>query len=56
MAYTSENFYGSDKVAFKPQYKGNTILYGGEVTAVGQVQTSGMKELKFPNGMVYMYK
>ncbi len=56
MAYTSENFYGSDKAAFKPQYKGNTILYGGEVTAVGQVQTSGMKELKFPNGMVYMYK
>jgi len=54
--YTSDNFYGSDVAAFKPQYKGSTILYGGAVKSVGQVQTAGMKELKFPNGLVYMYK
>jgi len=54
--YTSDNFYGSDAAAFKPQYKGSTILYGGAVKSVGQVQTAGMKELKFPNGLVYMYK
>lgn len=54
--YTSDNFYGSDVAAFKPQYKGSTILYGGAVKSVGQVQTAGMKELKFPNGLTYMYK
>lgn len=54
--YTSDNFYGSDVAAFKPQYKGNAILYGGAVKSVGQVQTAGMKELKFPNGLTYMYK
>ena len=56
VTYTKDNFYGSDVAAFKPQYQGNTILYGGEVRSVAQVQTTGMKELKFPNGLVYMYK
>ena len=56
VTYTSDNFYGSEKAAFKPQYHGNTLIYGGEVTSVAQVQTSGMKEVKFPNGLVYMYR
>lgn len=54
--FTSDNFYGSDKAAFKPEYQGSTIFYGGEVTSVAQVNTAGMKEFKFPNGKVYMYK
>lgn len=56
VSYTNANFYGSDVAAFKPQYQGNTILYGGSVKSVAQVQTAGMQELKFPNGLVYMYK
>ena len=56
LAYTSDNYYGSENAAFKPQYKGNTILYGGEVKSVSQVETTGMKEFKFPNGVSYMYK
>ena len=56
LAYTSDNYYGSEKAAFKPQYQGNTILYGGEVKSVSQVETRGMKEFKFPNGVSYMYK
>ena len=56
VAYTSGNYYGSSNAAFKPQYQGNTILYGGEVRSVAQVQTSGMQELKFPNGLSYMYR
>jgi len=56
LAYTSENYYGSENAAFKPQYQGNTILYGGEVKSVSQVETTGMKEFKFPNGVSYMYK
>ena len=56
VTYTKDNFYGSDVAAFKPQYQGSTILYGGDVKSVAQVQTNGMKELKFPNGLVYMYK
>jgi len=54
--YNSNNYYGSDKAAFKPTYQGNYILYGGEVKSAAQVQTSGMKEFKFPNGVSYMYK
>ncbi len=56
LTYNSSNYYGSDKAAFKPTYQGNYILYGGEVKSVAQVQTSGMKEIKFPNGVSYMYK
>jgi len=56
ISYTSDNYYGSENAAFKPNYTGNTILYGGTVTAVGQVQTAGMTEFKFPNGASYMYK
>lgn len=56
VTYDSNNFYGSDVAAFKPQYKGDVILYGGAVKSVAQVQTNGMKELKFPNGLVYMYR
>ena len=56
MTYNTNSYYGSDKAAFKPTYQGNYIIYGGEVKSVGQVQTSGMKEFKFPNGVSYMYK
>ena len=56
VSYTSDNYYGSENAAFKPTYNGSTILYGGEVKSVGQVDTSGMKEFKFPNGVSYMYK
>ena len=56
MTYNSNSYYGSDNAAFKPTYQGNYILYGGEVKSVAQVQTSGMKELKFPNGTSFMYK
>lgn len=56
MTYNNSNYYGSDKAAVKPTHQGNYILYGGEVKSVGQVQTSGMKEFKFPNGVSYMYK
>ena len=56
ISYTSDNYYGSGNAAFKPNYTGNTILYGGEVQAVGLVETTGMTEFKFPNGVSYMYK
>ncbi|MBR3669112.1 MAG: carbohydrate-binding domain-containing protein [Fibrobacter sp.] len=56
VSFTSDNFYGSDKAAFKPEYKGSTIFYGGDVKSVSQVNTAGMQEFKFPNGKVYMYK
>ena len=56
MTYNSNSYYGSDKAAFKPTYQGNYVIYGGDVKSVAQVQTSGMKEFKFPNGVSYMYK
>lgn len=56
LTYSNNSYYGSDKAAVKPTYQGNYILYGGEVKSVAQVQTSGMKEIKFPNGVSYMYK
>ena len=56
VTYNSSSYYGTDKAAFKPTYQGNAIIYGGEVRSVAQVQTNGMKELKFPNGTSYMYK
>ena len=56
VTFNNSSYYGSDKAAFKPSYQGNYILYGGDVKSVAQVQTSGMKEFKFPNGVSYMYK
>ncbi len=56
VTYNNTSYYGSDKAAFKPTYQGNAIIYGGEVTSVAQVQTSGWTEVKFPNGVSYMYK
>lgn len=56
VSFTSDNWYGTDNAAFKPEYHGSTIFYGGDVKSVSQVNTSGMKEFKFPNGKVYMYK
>ena len=56
MTYNNSSYYGSDKAAVKPTHQGNYILYGGEIRSVSQVQTSGMKEFKFPNGVSYMYK
>ena len=56
MTYNNSSYYGSDKAAVKPTHQGNYILYGGEVKSVSQVQTNGMTEFKFPNGVSYMYK
>ena len=56
VTYNTNSYYGSDNAAFKPTYQGNYVIYGGEVKSVSQVQTSGMKEFKFPNGVSYMYK
>ena len=54
--YNNNSYYGTDKAAFKPTYQGKHIFYGGEVKSVSQVQTNGMQEIKFPNGVSYMYK
>jgi hypothetical protein len=56
VTYNTNTYYGSDKAAFKPTYQGKYVIYGGEVKSVSQVQTNGMKEFKFPNGVSYMYK
>ena len=56
VTYNTNTYYGSDKAAFKPTYQGKYVIYGGEVKSVSQVQTSGMTEFKFPNGVSYMYK
>lgn len=56
MTYNNSSYYGSDKAAVKPTHQGNYILYGGSVQSVSQVNTAGMKEFKFPNGVSYMYK
>ena len=56
VSYNTNTYYGSDKAAFKPTYQGKYVIYGGEVKSVSQVQTNGMKEFKFPNGVSYMYK
>ena len=56
VSFTSDNYYGTENAAFKPEYHGSTIFYGGEVKSVSQVNTAGMKEFKFPNGKIYMYK
>ena len=56
VSFTSDNYYGTENAAFKPEYHGSTIFYGGDVKSVNQVNTAGMKEFKFPNGKIYMYK
>ena len=56
VSFTSDNYYGTENAAFKPEYHGSTIFYGGDVKSVSQVNTAGMKEFKFPNGKTYMYK
>ena len=56
VSYNTNTYYGSDKAAFKPTYQGKYVIYGGEVKSVSQVQTNGMQEFKFPNGVSYMYK
>ena len=37
LTYSSSNYYGSDKAAFKPTYQGNYVIYGGDVKSVAQV-------------------
>ena len=54
--YNNSSYYGTDKAAFKPTYQGKHIFYGGDVKSVSQVNTDGMTEVKFPNGVSYMYK
>jgi hypothetical protein len=56
VTYNNSSYYGSNNAAFKPTYQGNAIIYGGSVQSVAQVNTAGMQELKFPNGVSYMYK
>ena len=56
VTYNNTSYYGSNNAAFKPTYQGNAIIYGGSVQSVTQVNTAGMQELKFPNGVSYMYK
>jgi len=56
VSFTSDNYYGTENAAFKPEYHGSTIFYGGDVKSVSLVNTAGMKEFKFPNGKIYMYK
>ena len=56
LTYNNNSYYGSSNAAVKPTHQGNYILYGGSVTSVSQVQTNGMQEFKFPNGVSYMYR
>ena len=55
-SYTAGTAYGSANAAFAPKGSGSMILYGGSVTSVAQVNTSGMKQVAFPNGLVYYEK
>lgn len=55
-SYTAGTAYGSTNAAFAPKGSGSMILYGGSVTSVGQVNTSGMSTVEFPNGLKYYYK
>lgn len=54
--YTGSNYYGASNAAAKPQGSGSMVIYGGDVKSIAQVTTSGMTEVKFPNGVSYMYK
>ena len=49
VSFTSDNYYGTESAAFKPEYHGSTIFYGGDVKSVSQVNTAGMKEFEFPS-------
>ncbi|WP_176495155.1 carbohydrate-binding domain-containing protein [Fibrobacter sp. UWT3] len=55
-SYTAGTAYGSASAAFSPKGSGSMILYGGSVTSVAQVNTSGMQTVDFPNGLKYYYK
>jgi len=55
-SYTNTAYYGSANAAAKPQGSGSMVIYGGNVSSIAQVETSGMTEVKFPNGVSYMYK
>ena len=55
-SYTAGTAYGSANAAFAPKGSGSMILYGGSVNSVSQVSTSGMKQVAFPNGLVYYEK
>ncbi len=55
-SYTAGTAYGSANAAFAPKGSGSMILYGGSVTSVAQVSTSGMQTVEFPNGLKYYYK
>lgn len=55
-SYTAGTAYGSANAAFAPKGSGSMILYGGSVTSVAQVNTSGMKQVTFPNGLVFYEK
>ncbi len=55
-SYTAGTTYGSASAAFAPKGSGSMILYGGSVTSVAQVNTSGMQTVEFPNGLKYYYK
>lgn len=55
-SYTAGTAYGSANAAFAPKGSGSMILYGGSVSSVGQVNTSGMSTVEFPNGLKYYYK
>jgi hypothetical protein len=55
-SYTAGTAYGSANAAFAPKGSGSMILYGGSVTSVAQVNTSGMSTVEFPNGLKYYYK
>lgn len=56
VSYTAGSAYGSADAAFTPKGSGSMIVYGGSVTSVGEVNTSGMQVLEFPNGLKYYYK
>lgn len=55
-SYTAGTYYGSSNAAFAPQGSGSMIIYGGEVTSVNTVSTSGMTAITLPNGMTYYEK
>jgi len=55
-SYTAGTTYGDSKAAFAPKGSGSMILYGGSVSSVSQVSTSGMTQVTLPNGMVYYEK
>ena len=47
---------GTSNDAFKPNTSGSMIVYGGDVSAVAQVDVSDMTEIALPNGMTYYEK